>query len=219
MAAFGDDVLSAVREGGLSTAVLGDILDMLGYRQQFLPPNIRPIAPELSLAGRAMPVREVDCGEDDRTFGLMFEALDSLGRDEVYVAAAGSPSYALWGELMSTRARSQGAAGAVLDGFVRDTPAIRAMGYPVFATGSYAQDQRGRGRVVEYGVAVRIGAVAVEPGDLLVGDEDGVLCVPSAVAEECVAKAHDKLTAEAEIQREISAGLSASDAFNKYGIM
>jgi regulator of RNase E activity RraA len=214
-----DELLSTVR-ADLSTAQLGDVLDTLGRRDQFLPPQIQPGTPAATmLVGRAMPVLEIAATPDDHSFGLMFEALDSLETDEVYVAAADAPPFALWGELMNTRAQSNGAAGAVLDGYIRDTRAIRAMTLPVFARGSYAQDQRGRGRVVAYREPVRIANVAVRPGDLIVADDDGVLCVPSDVAAECVEKALEKRRIEDRIAREIQDGLSTSDAYSKYGVM
>jgi regulator of RNase E activity RraA len=93
------------------------------------------------------------------------------------------------------------------------------MSLPVFARGSYAQDQRGRGRVVAYREPVRIAEVAVRPGDLIVGDDDGVLVVPSDVAAECVEKALEKRRMENVIAQEIEAGLSTTEAWEKYGVM
>ena len=87
-----DSLLATVR-AELSTAQLGDVLDTLGRRHQFLPPAIQPAVPGSRLAGRAMPLLEIAATPDDHSFGLMFEALDSLGADEVYVAAAGAPSF------------------------------------------------------------------------------------------------------------------------------
>ena len=218
MTQVSDTLLATVR-AELSTAQLGDVLDTLDRRHQFLPPEICSAMPGATLVGRAMPLLEIAATPDDQSFGLMFEALDSLGKDEVYVAAAGAPPFALWGELMTTRALAQGAAGAVLDGYMRDTREIRAMTLPVFARGSYAQDQRGRGRVVAYREPVRIAEVAVRPGDLIVGDDDGVLVVPSDVAAECVGKALEKRRTENVIAQEIEAGLSTTEAWEKYGVM
>lgn len=213
-----DSLLATVR-AELSTAQLGDVLDTLDRRHQFLPPAIQPAVPGSILVGRAMPLLEVAAMPDDDSFGLMFEALDSLRKDEVYVAAAGAPPFALWGELMNTRALAQGAAGAVLDGYMRDSREVRAMTLPVFARGSYAQDQRGRGRVIAYREPVRIAEVAIRPGDLIVGDDDGVLCVPADVAAECVEKALEKRRMETVIAREIESGLSTTEAYEKYGVM
>ena len=213
-----DTLLTTVRNE-LSTAQLGDVLDALGRHHQFLPSAIQPAVPGTTLVGRAMPLLEIPATPDERSFGLMFEALDSLQADEVYVAAAGAPPFALWGELMNTRALARGAAGAVLDGYMRDSRQIRAMALPVFARGSYAQDQRGRGRVIAYREPVRIAEVAIRPGDLIVGDDDGVLCVPAELAAECVEKALEKRRMENRIAREIEDGLSTTEAFDKYGVM
>src|SRR5690242_18877684 len=130
-----DEELFALARRELFTALVGDAMDQLGLVRQFLPPHIRPLHDAMVVIGRAMPVVEADrddlAGSSlpadprlDRPFGLMFEALDDLKPGEVYVCTGASPSYALWGELMSTRARTLGAAGAVLDGYSRDTPGV-----------------------------------------------------------------------------------------------
>ena len=207
--------------GHLFTSVIGDVMDRKGLRRQFLPPSIRPLSPEMRLVGRAMSVAEEDCADGQAgDFGLMFRALDELKPDEVYICSGASPSYALWGELMSTRARALGAAGAVLDGFHRDSRGILNVGLPVFSAGSYAQDQRGRGRVVDYrcGIAFANGA-RVTPGDVIVGDIDGVLVIPHAALEEVVRLAVEKLEGEEEVRREIERGESTQAIFDRTGIM
>src|SRR5437016_10625489 len=95
----------------------------MGLQDQFLPPRIRPLRPDMVVIGRAMPVLSVDVFEEKATgtanklmqkpFGLMLEALDDLQRNEVYVNTGSSPRNALWGELMSIRARKLGTSGAV----------------------------------------------------------------------------------------------------------
>ena len=96
------------------------MLDALGCLHQFLPPQVQPLRPDMVVLGRAMPVLEADydtgmTGRGGQTptgakpFGLMLEALDDLKPNEVYVASGGTPAYALWGELMSTRALHLGA--------------------------------------------------------------------------------------------------------------
>src|SRR5262245_11575272 len=117
-------------ETELFVAVVGDVMDTIGLTHQFLPPVFRPVDERTRLLGRAMPVLETDIfpSADGSTqnplmkkaFGLMFEALDDLKPGEIYVASGASPRYALWGELMSTRAKMLGARGALLDGFARD---------------------------------------------------------------------------------------------------
>ena len=87
-----------------------------------------------------------------KSFGLMLEALDDLKRDEDYICSGASPTYALWGELMSTRATKLGATGAVVNGYSRDTRGILKMNFPSFSWGNYAQDQAPRGKVIDFRV-------------------------------------------------------------------
>jgi regulator of RNase E activity RraA len=203
----------------LFTSVIGDVMDKMGLRQQFLPPSIRALSAEMRLVGLAMPVREEDCeGEGD--FGLMFKALDGLKAGEVYICTGASPSYALWGELMSTRANALGAAGAVLDGFHRDSKGIREVGLPVFSAGSYAQDQRGRGRVTDFRCEIAFAnGTEVAPGDIVVGDEDGVLVIPQQHLEEVVRAALAKVDGEEEVRRLIEKGEGTQAIFDRTGIM
>ena len=212
---------------GRVRAVIGDVMDAAGLTRQFLPPHVRPLDPDMVVVGRAMPVLDVDCAGEEvshsgrpEPFGLMLRALDELQEGEVYVASGGSPTYALWGGLMSTRARRVGATGAVLDGFHRDTREIRGLGFPVFSAGSYAQDQRLRGRVVDFRcrLGFRNGAV-VAPGDLVVGDIDGVLIVPRDQAADIIEAALAKVEGEGAVRGMIEAGEPTDAIFRKTGIM
>jgi 4-hydroxy-4-methyl-2-oxoglutarate aldolase len=140
-----DDELFALMREQLFTAAVGDVLDTMGLQRQFLPPKIQALGAGMVVAGRAMPVLEADyfsytdpAGQAElsrQPFGLMLHALDDLKRNEVYVASGGSPRYALWGELMSTRAQILGSAGAVVNGYSRDTNGILALGFPTFSYG------------------------------------------------------------------------------------
>lgn len=204
----------------LFTAIIGDVLDLHGYHHQFLMPECRPLRADTVVCGRAMTVVETDVTDASTPpFGLMFKALDSLKADEVYLAAGVSPHYALWGELMSTAARARGAAGAVLAGYTRDTHAIVAMDFPVFCYGSYAQDQRGRGHVVDFRVALDINGVRVEPGDIVFGDVDGVLVLPQTVESEVVAQALEQVKKEKTARQLLRDGASAERVFWEIGVL
>src|SRR6476646_7714902 len=151
-----DSELFELARRSLFTAVVGDLMDTLGLRRQFLPPQIQPLAPEMVVIGRAMPVLEADMGDTPpaKPFGLMLDALDDLKANEIYVCTGASPTYALWGELMSMRALRLGAAGAVLDGCSRDTRGILKLGFPTFSSGRYAQDQAPRGHVTDFRIPI-----------------------------------------------------------------
>ncbi len=204
----------------LYTAVLGDVLDAIGRYHQFLPSGIRALRPELKLAGRAMPVLMRDVfGRGERPFGRLTEALDQLQTGEVYLALPGRSEAACWGEILTATARMRGAVGAVLDGHLRDTTAVLAQDFPVFSRGSYALDSGPRTAVVDYRVPVELGSVRIEPGDLVVGDVDGVLVIPREVEDEVLERALEKASAENLVLREIEAGLSSTEAFAKYGVL
>jgi regulator of RNase E activity RraA len=149
----------------------------------------------------------------------MFRALDDLQPGEVYVAAGGSPRYALWGELMSIRAQHCGAIGAVLDGYSRDTRAVLKMGFPVFSHGSYAQDQATRGAVVDFRCGLEIDDVRIADGDILLGDIDGVLVIPREVEADCILAALEKVRGEDAVKRALLSGMGSQEAFDKFKIM
>lgn len=215
-----DTALFTLLRTELYTSVLGDILDTLGYRDQFLPPEIRPLRPDMLLVGRAMPVREEDLppGMQAPAFGKMFAALDDLRPGEIYIASGSIAPYALWGELMTKRARQLGAGGAILNGYVRDTHGILQQGFPCFARGSYARDQQNRGVVIDYRVPVQVGSVLVNPGDLVFGDIDGVLIIPRQIEGEVITRAAQKVRGENTVRDALEQGLSAQEAFRQYGI-
>ena len=213
----------------LFSAVLGDIMDKLRLRRQFLPPAIQPLVRDMVLVGRAMPVLEADFFEESldgshntlstKPFGLMLDALDNLRPQEVYVCTGASPRYALWGELMTLRATKCGAAGAVLDGFSRDTRGVLATGFPVFSHGAYAQDQGPRGKVVDYRVPIEMDGVRIEPGDILFGDLDGVCVVPKAAERDVFTGALEKARGEKTVAKALQEGMTARDAFAMFGIL
>lgn len=218
-----DDLLCRMLKDQLSTAVVGDVLDKLGYFHQFLPAEIKPLKSEMKVAGRAMTVLEQDYPiptnqPDGKPFGLLFEALDDLKRNEVYIATGGSFNYALFGGLMSTRATQLKAAGAICDGYIRDAADIEALGFTIFSRGLYAQDQGARGRVVEYRCPIGIGMVSIMPGDLIFGDREGVLIIPQEVEQQAVQQALQKATTENKVENAIKEGMSASDSFNQFGV-
>jgi len=215
-------------KGNLNTSVVGDIMDQLGFQNQFLTPKIKPLRDDMIVIGRAMPVLETDTLDNTSTssnamlkkpFGLMLEALDQLKENEIYLCTGGTPSYALWGELMSTRALQCGASGAVLNGYSRDTLGILKLNFPTFSYGTYAQDQAPRGKVIDFRVPVKIDNVAISPGDIVFGDIDGVCIIPQEIDKKVVELALEKVKGENLVRKSIEAGMSSVEAFNKYGIM
>jgi len=225
------DTLLEEARAELYTAVVGDVMDQMGYRHQFLSPRITPLREDMTLVGRAMTVLEADCVEADQRklnvanpalnqpFGLMLQALDDLKPGEIYLCTGSSQPYALWGELMTTRAKKLGAAGVVLDGYTRDSRNVLTMGVPLFSYGSYAQDQGPRGKVIDFRCPVETNGVLVNDGDVVFGDIDGVCVVPTAILREVLERALEKARGERTVRTAIENGQSAQSAFEEYGIM
>lgn len=220
LAQTSDDRLFDLMRSRLYTPVVGDVLDTLGFEHQFLPADIQPMLPTMKLAGRAMTVLMIDVfGAQEKPFGLLTECLDQLQPHEIYLAAGGTRRCAYWGELLTATARTRGATGAVLDGYHRDTPQVLEQDWPVFSAGGYAQDSSVRTQVKDFRNRIEIGQVTIADGDLVFGDQDGVVIIPQLVADEVIDKSLHKAAAEKVVRRAIEAGMTATAAFEKFGIL
>ncbi|MGF1744203.1 RraA family protein, partial [Vibrio minamisatsumaniensis] len=220
-----DQELFQLAKDKLFVALVGDILDQLGYQHQFLSPNLKPLRNDMVIIGRAMTVLEADFFGDhkghsalsNKPFGRMFEALDDLKENEVYICSGSSHRYALWGGLMSTRAIQCGAAGAIVHGFHRDTNEIEHLNFPIASFGSYAQDQGVRGKVIDWRIPIEVDGVLINDGDILFGDRDGILVVPKDVEVEAFKGAFEKAEGENQVLLALQNGMTTVDAYNKFG--
>ena len=208
-------------ETNLYTAVIADSLDTLGFRDQAMSPDIRPVWPGLRLAGW---VRTVSCMDvyhaPAEPYAIEIEAVDSLLPGEVMVVSTiQSKRNAPWGELLSTAARARGARGAVVDGLVRDTRKIQAMNFPLFSAGMKPVDSKGRGLVIDYNRPIECGGVVVNPCDLIFADEDGVVVIPGEAVADTIRLATEKVTLENHTREELEHGAYLRDVYLKYGIL
>jgi 4-hydroxy-4-methyl-2-oxoglutarate aldolase len=208
-------------ERNLYTAVISDALDDIGHRDQAMRKEFRPLSPGFRIAGWARTIQCVDVFEiPEDTYGMEIEAVDSLVAGEIAVVSTGdSERNAPWGELLSTASRARGARGAVIGGLVRDVNTILKLGFPVFATGIKPVDSKGRGVVVDYNVPIECGGVSVSPGDLIIGDLDGVIVVPSELVSQVITAAIDKVTRENHSRTELLGGAYLADVYRKYGVL
>jgi len=205
----------------LYTAVLSDALDEVGVRDRAMREHLRPLDPDSMVVGRARTMLCMDLYHiDANPYAKEIEAVDSILPGEVAVVSTGeSKRNAPWGELLSTAATARGARGAVVDGLVRDVKKILSLGFPMFAAGFKPVDSKGRGAVVDYNIPVECAGVLVEPGDLIVGDFDGVVAIPAHIADEVVRIATEKASRENDTRAELMAGSYLRDVFNKYGVL
>jgi 4-hydroxy-4-methyl-2-oxoglutarate aldolase len=204
----------------LFASVLSDCLDAVGLMDQALPARIRPLDEASVMVGRARTAQFVEVEPGTNPYELEIALIDSLGAGDIPVFACVNPErIAPWGELLSTAAQARSAAGALMDGAVRDIKAIRQMGFPVFHGGIGPLDTKGRGRVIAIDIPVRCAGVTVASGDLVFGDADGVVIVPRAVEENVLALAFEKIRAEKRTLDDLRAGEKLADVFAKYGIL
>ena len=205
----------------LYSAVLSDVLDRLGYRDQAMDATIRPVYPGAVVVGRAHTVLSTDVYSMPKDpYSTEIAAVDSLKPNDVLIAATNhSTRTCFWGELLSTASRARGARGAIVDGHVRDVRRIEQMDFPVFATGMRPIDSLGRGLVVSYGEPVICGGVLVNPGDLVFGDVDGIVVIPSAIAEEAIARAREKASSENQARHDLERGDLLRTVYDRYGVL
>jgi len=206
----------------LNTAVLCDILDELGYRNQAMDGTIAPLAEEDKLVGVARTVLAYDVYEQPKeAYATEIEAVDALREGDIAVCSNPSCNNGFWGELMTTAAIARGARGAIIDGAIRDVAQIKAMRdeFIVFAKGRNPLDSKGRCLVADYDCPIVCAGVRVCPGDLVFGDIDGVVVVPGEVAEETINKAFEKIAGENIVREELRKGALLKDVFARYHIL
>ena len=205
----------------LRSALVADALDSLGRPSRCLAPDLVPLTPGTRAVGRALTVTlvRVDQAPDERYVGLL-RALDAVAAGDVVVLTSErATDAAVWGELLSTTCAARGAVGAVCAGFVRDAPAIRALGFPVFAAGTVPYDIHGRLEVIAHGEPIVVDGVEVRRGDLVVADDDGVAIVPAELEADVVAAALAKASDEGLFRDAVAAGALPSEAYARFRVL
>jgi 4-hydroxy-4-methyl-2-oxoglutarate aldolase len=205
----------------LYTGAVADILDELGYREQCLPADIRPLREDMKVAGPIYTVRgrarAYDDGKDPRY--AQMDMLDGIFPGCVVVIDPGDESRAAhWGELMSRTARGKGATGVVIAGGVRDSAEILKLSFPCFRRFHSPLTAVYRFDITDRAVPVRIGGVLVSPGDFILGDVDGVLVIPAAVVDELIERAQTVREREDIVRAALDEGGSIRELFEKYRV-
>lgn len=210
----------------LYSAVVCDALDQVGLQHQsprvsFSKTTWQAEPGNRVLVGRCRTMQWVDMHDiDPKPYELELRSVDACQADDVIVAATGgSLRSGIWGELLTTAAMHRGCVGAIMDGAVRDVDKIAAMGFPVFALGTSPYDSLHRQRVIEIDVPVEIDRVVFRPGDLVFADQDGVVVVPQKIEARVLDLALAKVNGENKVRDAIRQGMSATEAFNTYGVL
>lgn len=199
----------------ISTATLTSQLQKRGFANTFMH-GVLPLRPELRLAGAAFTLRNIPAredleppGETDNTTSKQRLAVESVGPGDVLVIdARGDARAATLGDILAARIMQRGAAGIVTDGAFRDSPSIRTLDLATYARGASPYVSTRIHHPQDINVPIGCGGVAVLPGDLIVGDGEGVVVVPQAIAAEVVQAAFEQDEREKFIMSRILAGAS-----------
>jgi regulator of RNase E activity RraA len=207
------------RLAGCYTGAIHDVLRAMGHERVVLPPEIRPLDPTLKVAG---PVWTVS-GHIDRTRSAHDTLLGWTGLlskappGRVIVCQPQNHEVALMGELSAETLKNKGVLGYVVDGGCRDTEFILKIGFPVFFGFYTPSDIVARWMPDRFGEPITIGAVTICDGDYLLGDRDGVVVIPRAVAEEAVTRTEQVVQTENKVRSAILGGMDPVEAYLKYG--
>ncbi|WP_417397004.1 RraA family protein [Gimesia chilikensis] len=212
--------LEMMRES-LYSAIVCDALDSIGLTNQSPRKELFPMTVEDVVVGRCKTSLWADMYHvDPSPYELELKGVDSINADEIFIAAAsGSMRSGIWGELLSTAVKHRGCCGAIIDGAVRDVRQMREMSFPVWAVGASPYDSKDRQRIIDLDIPVEIGGVNFSPGDLVIADVDGIVVVPQEVEDKVIRLAWQKVHEENTFRDSIKAGMSATEAFAKYGIL
>ena len=202
------------------SAVLSDVCDRLGYRNQTAEPGIVPLAGKGVVVGWARTVwsRPVE-QPPERHYGAEIDFLDSLRPGDVPVVNCSERPIAAWGELFSTASVGRGARGALIDGYIRDREKINTLGFPVLGRGCRPTDSLGRVSTQAVDIDIDFAGVKVSSGDLVVADMDGVTVVPRAIAGEASKLAIEKASLENDARDLLLAGGKMADVWEKYRVL
>lgn len=195
-----------LRATGLSSATLHEAAGKIGA----LPSAIKPVDPAMRICGTALPV--VGSGGDNL---WLHRAIYTARPGDVLLVHVGDRyEHGYWGEVMSTAAQTRQLGGLVIDGGVRDADLLAEIGFPVFSRGlcirGTGKDQQGRGSI---GLPVLFGEVVVHAGDLVVGDRDGVVVVPSAQAAAAVEASRHRDEQELRICEQLRGGATTLEIY------
>jgi len=205
----------------LYSAVVADVLDTLGYREQVLDSRMRPLTPSRRICGRVYPaLAQAVSLVPAEPYKLEIGAVEAMRAGDVLVVDAGDDqTCGFWGELLTTACLFKGVRGVVMTACTRDMWKIKDLGFPIFGIGYHPADSKGRADIVVIGQSIQIGGVAAKRGDYLLGDEDGVVIIPGEVASEAIRLASEKATGENLVRAELARGVPIGEVFKKYGIL
>lgn len=199
----------------LSTTNLSDALDKVGVRGAVI--GIRPLFGMPRVCGRAMTIKITAAGMTRSKHHLGIEAIAAAeAGDLIVIDNHGDVNNNCWGEILSCAAKKKGLSGVIIDGAARDVDECQEMDFPVFARGVVPITARGRIMQEDFNCMIRVGDVQVRPGDIIVGDVNGVVVIPVEKIDEVLSAAEAIMAKEESMKKDILAGLDILEIDRKY---
>ncbi len=193
---------------GLPVTTISDALDRLGISGQCL--GLKPLDHRFRLCGRALTMRTIPVAVEHGTVG---DYIDDVNPGEVIVIDnGGRPDATVWGDILTFVAHAKGVAGTVIDGHCRDISRSLELGYPIYSRGWSMRTGKDRVQLDGVNVPVSIGNARVSPGDLMVGDANGVVVVPRERESDVIELAEQVHAAEEAICRAVEDGMRLDEA-------
>jgi 4-hydroxy-4-methyl-2-oxoglutarate aldolase len=207
------------RLAGCYTGVIHDVMRGMGLSGFTLPPELRPILPEKSLAGPAFTIegKVVEGADAHETLLAWTGLLSQAPAGSIWVSQPNDRVVAHMGELSAETLKNKGVRGCVADGFIRDVDFLLRIGFQAWCRGFTPRDIVGYWLPAAANVPITIGDVVIAPGDYMVGDRDGLIRVPQAQVEEIIEKAEAAMATESLVRKAILAGTDPQEAYLKYG--
>jgi 4-hydroxy-4-methyl-2-oxoglutarate aldolase len=207
------------RLGACYTGVVHDVMRAMGLKEFTLPPALRPLLPEATLAGPVFTIEgRIDASADAHQTLLEWTGLLSKAKPgHVWVSQPNDRVVAHMGELSAEALKSKGVRGCVVDGYVRDVHFLLEMGFQTWARGFTPRDIVGYWLPSGFDVPIMIGEVRIEPGDFLLADRDGAVRLPRGMVEEIIDKAEKAMTTESQVRRAILEGVDPQQAYLRFG--
>jgi regulator of RNase E activity RraA len=193
---------------GFGTCSVSDAMDRLGLPSGLY--GIKPIVKNKAMCGPAFTVHYIPCGQEKGTVG---DFLDDVQPGEVVVIDNGGRDYGtVWGGLMSLSASLRGIEGTVIDGVCRDTPVIFEQDYPIFTKGYYMVTGKDRFEVDRVGGIISVSGIQVKPGDIMLGDDSGVVVIPRERFDDVFRIAQEIAEKELAIEENVKTGMTLREA-------
>lgn len=202
----------------LYTGAVNDVLREHNLLYQALPHSILPLRDHMVVAGDAFTIKGAPTLEINDDMRIRGEMLEAIPQNSVVVwDTSGDEQSAQWGEVMTMTAKRAGCRGAIVDGGVRDTRQVLSQQFPVWVRYRTSSAMMGRFRITGWDIPIKIGDVAIFPGDIVFADIDGALVVPRALAYDVLTRAEEIVGGEQEIKQWVDDGVSVNDVIERGG--